>query len=359
MTESLPVVLELSPGLGGGGAERALIDRIQPGRPWSDAFQSALWLTRPNELRLIGEAPSGSIQGACNPLNPFGVMRLLRKVRRLNPALTIVHSATDAILVLSLSALRLWRSPVVVIVHNQYTRGFYAALLRCVNRYAQMHIAVSAMAAKGDQVRGVDVVATHVLGTWAPTIDVNRSVSESLRLLFVGRLVESKNPVLMAEAVCIVNSQVGFRAVTLTIAGTGPLEEVIRGVIDNNDKFDAINFVGFVNNVPELLVQHDVLTLPSSGAEGLPLVVMEALVLGTAVLVTERTGVDALSIPRESIRILDSLALKTELVSEVFSMLASRQAIADDSDLLKQDFQWLRGESRDAVLVATLKHLIV
>ena len=105
---------------------------------------------------------------------------------------------------------------------------------------------------------------------------------------FVGRLVEGKNVMLLPEIAAKIEQQAGM-AVTLWVVGDGPLYGELQrrlaatpldwrmwGAVDPGD-------------MPRLMSCADLLVLPSI-MEGLPLVAVEALSCGTAVVATRVGG---------------------------------------------------------------------
>jgi len=102
-------------------------------------------------------------------------------------------------------------------------------------------------------------------------------------LVFVGRLSKEKNVPLLIEAVK------RFERLSLTIVGTGPLEESLTAQASG---FLNIRFVGTKNRreVSELLESMDALILPSE-RETWGLVVEEALAKGLPVIVSKTSGI--------------------------------------------------------------------
>jgi glycosyltransferase involved in cell wall biosynthesis len=118
--------------------------------------------------------------------------------------------------------------------------------------------------------------------------DVQRIRPERQRVLFVGRLVDSKRPMDVVQAVMRL---VGAgRPVELIVAGAGELqgrmEEAARaGGID-------ARFLGFVNQskLPSVYASSDVVVLPSNGIETWGLVVNEAMACGIPAVVSDAVG---------------------------------------------------------------------
>lgn len=105
--------------------------------------------------------------------------------------------------------------------------------------------------------------------------------SEILRILFVGRLSIQKNPLLAIESVAAM-SQKNWQ---LQIVGEGPLGEAARKRVAQLGLENQISFLGWqdAQKVADLFSHADVL-LMTSLQEGLPMVGIEALHYGLAVV---------------------------------------------------------------------------
>lgn len=105
------------------------------------------------------------------------------------------------------------------------------------------------------------------------------------RFLFVGRLVETKGVLDLLSAFALILSR-GVDA-ELDLVGAGPLENAVREHTRASDEHDRIRLHGALphDKALEAIAAADALVLPSYG-EGSPLVVAEALSLGTPVIGT-------------------------------------------------------------------------
>lgn len=108
------------------------------------------------------------------------------------------------------------------------------------------------------------------------------------RVLFVGRLVESKRPMDLVQAVARLVAQ--RQPVELVIAGAGDLQAQIEEVA-RADRVD-VEFLGFVNQsrLPAVYAAADVLVLPSMAVETWGLVVNEAMACGIPAVVSDAVG---------------------------------------------------------------------
>jgi glycosyltransferase involved in cell wall biosynthesis len=113
-------------------------------------------------------------------------------------------------------------------------------------------------------------------------VDLERFVTSPMnsagvkQILFAARLTPRKQPVLLADIareLCGLRPQRDFRFV---IAGDGPEEDRVRGRVHKLGLDALFDFRGQVDDLAPLLVDCDVMILPSR-SEGVPLVVLEAL----------------------------------------------------------------------------------
>lgn len=114
-----------------------------------------------------------------------------------------------------------------------------------------------------------------------------------VRLLTVGRVDTEKNPLLLPEIVALLRSR-GVEA-SLTVVGTGPLEDDLRRRAEELGLAEAVSLRGYVPAGPELwaLYRGAHAFLHVSRTEGLPQVLFEARAAGLPVVATDVGGVRA------------------------------------------------------------------
>jgi glycosyltransferase involved in cell wall biosynthesis len=104
---------------------------------------------------------------------------------------------------------------------------------------------------------------------------------------FVGRLVEQKNlPVLLRAMKRLKDDGVPLR---LRVAGDGPLRAAHEELIAKLGVGDVVEMLGERSDTPVLMAQADFVVLPSV-REGLSNVILEAMVMGRAVIATAVGG---------------------------------------------------------------------
>jgi len=143
---------------------------------------------------------------------------------------------------------------------------------------------------------GADPDRTHVLPMGAD-VDTVRQVgagvpSEPGRLLFAGRLVEKKGAAVLLDAVRLLADRPGW---SLVVVGDGPL----RGVLQAQAGDLAVTFRGTLSRA-ELAAEYaraEILVVPSVTAasgdqDGLPVVLLEGMAAGCAIVASRLPGLD-------------------------------------------------------------------
>jgi len=116
---------------------------------------------------------------------------------------------------------------------------------------------------------------------------------QGTHLLYVGRLAAMKGLPLLFEALSQLKAR--YPDVKLTVVGDGGEREEIKAIAQSLNLANQIDFVGYKSQteVREYLQTSDIFVLPSF-AEGVPVVLMEAMAAGVPVLTTQIAGVPEL-----------------------------------------------------------------
>lgn len=119
------------------------------------------------------------------------------------------------------------------------------------------------------------------------------AVPDVPRLVCIGRLSEQKGQLLLLEALRLIRKN-GVQ-MQLVLAGDGPMRPAVEAYIQNHGLDDCVRITGWISNdeVRNELLAARALVLPSF-AEGLPVVIMEALALGRPVISTYVAGIPEL-----------------------------------------------------------------
>ncbi len=132
----------------------------------------------------------------------------------------------------------------------------------------------------------------------APT-ETHAHNTAPLRILTVGRLVPEKGAPVLLEAVALLVGS-GTPA-SLTVVGAGPLADHLAAQARMLGIEGAVELVGPVGHehLPEVYRNADVFCLPSF-AEGLPVVLMEAMATGLPVVTTTIAGIPELVVDHQT-----------------------------------------------------------
>ena len=128
-------------------------------------------------------------------------------------------------------------------------------------------------------------------------IDVDALVAEPRRPVDEGpfrvgmacRLVSLKRVDVLIRAIALMAPESGVEGV---VFGAGPEEDGLRRLADSLGVADRVHFQGFAPAIQPALASMDALAIPSDH-EGLPMVLLEAMALGTPVLAHSVGGIPA------------------------------------------------------------------
>lgn len=116
----------------------------------------------------------------------------------------------------------------------------------------------------------------------------SRIVAKSVKeLVAVGRLSKEKDYELMIDSCCILKER-GY-LFHLNILGEGPMKQTLRDKITTEKLDDYVSLLGYMDNPYPLIRQADALIM-SSSYEGLPSVIIEAMILETPVVAINCPG---------------------------------------------------------------------
>ncbi|RXE55292.1 hypothetical protein ABH15_10975 [Methanoculleus taiwanensis] len=186
-------------------------------------------------------------------------------------------------------------------------------------------------------------------------------ISANFVILFVGRLVEVKGCEYLIQAMAeLVHNKVDA---LLIIIGSGPLEEQLVTLARQSELESYVKFVGTVDHavVPEYFALADVVAIPSivdsSGfQEGLPVVLLEGMSHGKAVIGTETKGI--LEVITDG---FDGLVVKpqsaVELEQKIRMLIEDdvlRQKISENARKSAEAYDWRVIAERYADIVKTI-----
>lgn len=172
---------------------------------------------------------------------------------------------------------------------------------------------------------GVDLAA---LPSWQPG-------DGAPRILFAGRFMEQKNPAHLVESL----ARLRHLPWNCTMAGDGPLFEQTRQMVKESGLAERFSFPGWVTpeQVLNLMARSDLLALPSR-SEGLPVVGVQGLAMGLALVLSDAGGNVELVQPGQNGHLFpagDLDALTESLRSLLTSPSAIQSAQAKSCELAK------------------------
>jgi glycosyltransferase involved in cell wall biosynthesis len=109
-------------------------------------------------------------------------------------------------------------------------------------------------------------------------------------LTYVGRLAYEKHPERIIEIANFLVKKTKMTEYKFLIAGDGPLKRELVNLIEKYNLQKNVFLLGNIDNVPNLLVDSDLLLLTSE-IEGIPMVILEALSLEVPVICTRVGGI--------------------------------------------------------------------
>jgi glycosyltransferase involved in cell wall biosynthesis len=210
----------------------------------------------------------------------------------------VVHSHEFASAVYGAAAAALLRRPHVITLHGNH--WMLDALrrriaLRWAIRRSRAAVAVS-VPFRSDLERrlGLSPGRMRVVVNGIPEPQgVPMRVREELQLepeetviLSVGRLAEIKGHIVLLRAACHLSALAPGARWRVLIAGDGPERARLQTFIDEHDLGSRVQLLGFRSDVADLLAAAAVFVMPSF-SEGLPLAMLEAMFMGTAIIASD------------------------------------------------------------------------
>jgi glycosyltransferase involved in cell wall biosynthesis len=223
-------------------------------------------------------------------VDPLAFGRLVRHVRRMRP--DVLHTHLVHADFHGLPAGRLARVPLLVSTKHGFnpfrSHRSFAAADRTVARLADVHIAISAGLARylGES-EGLDASTFEVVHYGIEAGPRPPTPPGEPRLAIVGRLIPIKGHEVLLEALRATREEVP--ALTLEIAGDGPLEAQLHAAVARLDLDDAVTFLGRVAPAAPVYERAEIVVVPSFG-EGFGMVALEAMERGRAVIASNVGG---------------------------------------------------------------------
>jgi glycosyltransferase involved in cell wall biosynthesis len=303
-------VLQLIPTLDRSGAEKQMV-MLAKGLP-RDRFQvEVATLTRMGafEAELVAAGIPVTAIGKRFKFDPLALARLARflKVRRFDVVQTWIFAANTYGRV----AARLAGVPVVVVAEmavdmwkGRSERYFDRKLAPwCDRLVGNSHAVVDFYRGLGVPDDRLTMIYSGTEGEEPPVIDRHAIRAEfgfepeAPLVLFAGRLAEQKRVDDLLKAIDLLQHvQPEMRTL---IVGEGPLRDRLLETANAFDLDGRVRFLGHRNDVPRLMAAADVIVLPSA-YEGLPNVVLEAMMFRKPVVATAAPGTTEVVVDHET-----------------------------------------------------------
>jgi len=123
------------------------------------------------------------------------------------------------------------------------------------------------------------------------TYSYSEPTTDIVKFIFVGRLIKSKGIRLFIEAAKILKTR--YDKVEFIVAGGLDLENpdaIQKEEIELLKEKNTIRYLGYVDNVIDLVKKSSVFVLPSTYREGVPRSILEALSTGRPIITTDNVG---------------------------------------------------------------------
>ncbi|MFC4990430.1 glycosyltransferase family 4 protein [Saliphagus infecundisoli] len=225
----------------------------------------------------------------------LGVAKYLASVAEFD----VMHAHSHLYFSTNLAALRrrVGGPPLAITNHGLYSQNvskpIFDVYLRTVGRWTFNRADVVFCYTETDRERVRDLGVSSRISVVPNGIDTERFTSEGREhgsvagddpsVLFVGRLVEGKRPLVALETFAVVREE--YPDARLYVCGEGPKREEIEARAADLGIADAVTFLGQVpyEDMPAVYRGVDALVLPSQ-MEGVPRTIMEALSAGVQVV---------------------------------------------------------------------------
>lgn len=268
---------------------------LKPMAPWLETFM------RERDVLTFSCGANGRLT------YPVSLLRLRRFLR--TGRYDVLHAHLFDPSVVGLTAARLTHTPARILTrhysnyHTRINRPLHVKLDKWCTALAHHVIAVSnetaehlirvegAPSAKVTAIHnGIDFERVKVSGPDArQLVRGGLDLGDTFTFLTAGRLHPEKGYEHLFEAVRLLRGRTE-RPFVLLVAGRGPLLSHYLGMANSLDIADRVRFLGFRNDLPDLMVASDVFVL-ASVAESFGLVLAEALYLGLPVVATRVGGI--------------------------------------------------------------------
>ena len=177
-----------------------------------------------------------------------------------------------------------------------------------------------------------------------PVRSMEREIGDNLNILAIGRFVEKKGFTYLVKAAAVLKSM--GKDFSIEILGSGEVEDELRQEVKDLDVSDCVSLPGFASTdiVRKKILSADLVVVPSVTShtgemEGIPVVLMESMALGTPVISTKHSGIPELVTPDtgKTVPEKDEVALAQAIFDYSYSpekTLNARKLIEDEFNII-------------------------
>lgn len=232
--------------------------------------------------------------------------QILVGIKKTKPDIIISHTRFFITSLMALATAKLKKIPWVHIEHGSDFVHLNSTFFRTIARFfdhtfgvmvlksASTIVAVSqASAAFIRKISGQDSIVIHrgfdrnYLTAFKPNTKIQTEYADAVRIAYIGRLIDGKGVIDLLRAV----ERIRQRNIHCFIVGDGPLRGDIESFIQENGLEQIVTITGYLpfHEAMEIAAASDIVVNPSY-TEGLPTVVIEAGLLGKAIVASDVGG---------------------------------------------------------------------
>ena len=174
----------------------------------------------------------------------------------------------------------------------KFLRPVFRGLLKDADAVVSVSNGLRAHAEKSAPVP-IEVIANAIdLSKFSPPLE--KPAADTVRLLYVGRLVASKSPTVLVEAISLLQ-KMDVRPFTLEMVGDGAQRSELEMMVIEHELNRVVTFSGWVEReqLVDVYRRADIFATATSW-EGMPNTVLEAMACGLPVVGTDAPGMDQL-----------------------------------------------------------------
>ncbi len=243
--------------------------------------------------------------------DPLTVIRLARLMKR--HRIDVIHTHLSTASLLGAFAAKLAGKRSVAHVHglNTATCFKYSDLIIAVSEKVKEHLVAQGIRENKIRVvhNGVNLLRFQPTDTREAKAKLGYDPDEPLLGVF-GRLSSEKGQRTAVEAMFLIakgnpspslsHGERGFEDAHLAIVGDGKDRSDLEASVDALGIRESVTFIGFMQDVREMMSACDVVIVPSSRGEGFGLVAVEAMALRKPVVASAQGGLPEIVVPDET-----------------------------------------------------------